>query len=74
MMMYNIKSYLFNIVSAQPSTAISWVAAKMLIIKKMYISFTMSGLPVSGNKLSMSLAVYIKINPVKIFSMTGTRK
>lgn len=70
MMMYNnINSYLFNIVSAQPSTAISWVAAKMLIIKKMYISFTMSGFPVSGNKLSMSLAVYIKINPVKIFSM-----
>lgn len=69
-MMYNIKSYLFSIVSAQPSTAISWVAAKILIIKKIYISFTTSGFPVSGNKLSISLAVYIKINPVNNISMT----
>lgn len=52
-------------VKAQPSTAMSCVAAKKFNKKKMYVSTIMFVSPILGNSLSISLAMKIMINPVE---------
>lgn len=56
--------YFFNIVSAQPSTTISWVADKKLMTKTTIVSILRFGVPTSGNHSSILFARYSNNNPI----------
>lgn len=64
-MQYNTN--FFNIVSAQPSTAMSCVAANILEKKNTHTKFNIFGFPLSGSQSSITLAMYKNDAPVQQF-------
>lgn len=50
-------TYFFSIVRAQPSMAISCMAAKEFVMRKMYTNAITFGFPISGNNCSILVAV-----------------
>jgi len=56
--------HFFNMVSAQPSTTMSWVADRKLATKNTHTIITMFGGPDSGSQTSMLYAMQIRHIPV----------
>lgn len=57
-------NHFFNIVSAQPSTIMSWVADKKLVAKNTHTIIERFGVPDSGNQTSALYAIKIRHIPV----------